>query len=58
MDIEAVARALGVSKKFLYVNHKIEGPPAIKIGSLLRWRQADVRAYVDRKANTATGAAR
>jgi predicted DNA-binding transcriptional regulator AlpA len=57
MDVEAVARALGVSKKFVYVNHKTDGPPAIKIGNLLRWRPSDVLAYLNGKA-AGTAAAR
>lgn len=50
MDIEAVSRALGVSKKYVYANHKVDGPPALKIGSLLRWRRDDVQRWIESKA--------
>jgi predicted DNA-binding transcriptional regulator AlpA len=50
LDIEAVARTLCVSKKYVYANHKVDGPPAIRIGSLLRWRSSDLQRWIEAKA--------
>lgn len=49
MRIDEVARVLGVSKKYIYVNHD-KGemcPRPLKLGQQLRWRPEDVRSFID-----------
>lgn len=42
------AEMLGVSKSSLYgLRYVGDAPPAIKVGSRLRWRRADVEAWMD-----------
>lgn len=48
LPLEALAAILGVKKTTLYVRRAKDGnlPPAIKIGGRLRFRQADVQAWL------------
>ncbi|OZB80503.1 MAG: hypothetical protein B7X41_17820 [Microbacterium sp. 14-71-5] len=50
LSIEDVAAQLGVPVKTIYywrTLHPEYGPPAIKVGKYLRWRPADVEAWID-----------
>jgi excisionase family DNA binding protein len=48
MTPDAVAEVLGVPRATLYEwRYRREGPPAIKIGRHLRYRPADVEAWID-----------
>jgi predicted DNA-binding transcriptional regulator AlpA len=47
-DAAEVGRQLGFTAKTIQNWHALgEGPPAIKLGSRLRWRPADVARWVD-----------
>jgi len=42
------AELLGISKSSLYgLRYVGEAPPAVKVGSRLRWRRADVEAWME-----------
>lgn len=50
LAVEDVAAQLGVAVKTIYqwrLRRPIYGPPAIKVGKYLRWKQADVDAWID-----------
>jgi excisionase family DNA binding protein len=56
MTVEEVAEYLGLSVDTLYSyrsNGADLGPPAIRIGRRLRWRQTDVDAWIDERAEKA-----
>lgn len=50
LTIEDVAAQLGVAVQTIYgwrTRQPIYGPPAIKVGKYLRWKPADVDAWID-----------
>lgn len=50
LTAEELAEFLGVSVATLYQwRWKNTGPPALKVGRYLRWRQADVDAWLDER---------
>ena len=51
LDVNETAAILGISKSSLYsMRYAGEAPPAIKVGSRLRWRRLDVDEWIeDRK---------
>ena len=48
LDVGDLCRLLRISRKGLYNRRHREGalPPAIKVGSSLRWRPGDVEAWL------------
>lgn len=49
LTIEEVGEQIGVSPKTIYkwrTRRPIYGPPAFKVGKYLRWKQADVDAWI------------
>lgn len=53
LTTEEVAEQLGVAVNTLYdwrARRPVYGPPAIKVGKYLRWRPADVEAWIDAQA--------
>jgi excisionase family DNA binding protein len=53
---QEVATFLGVDVQTLYRwRHEHRGPRAIKVGKYLRYRTADVEAYLDKQASTPAG---
>lgn len=54
LTTEEVAEQLGLSVKTLYQWHSQKphpkGPVPIKVGKYLRWRPADVEAWIDAQA--------
>lgn len=50
LTAEEVAEQLQVAVNTLYdwrTRKPVYGPPAIKVGKYLRWKQADVEAWID-----------
>ena len=48
LTVEEVAARLRISPGSLYnLRYGSAAPPAIRIGSRLRWRRADVEAWID-----------
>lgn len=46
-DLDGTAEYLGITSKSLYRRRERgEGPPAVKLGRLLRFRKADVDAWL------------
>lgn len=50
LNIKEIAQALGVSTATVNKWKKSEGFPHIKIGKSVRFRESDVRAWLDAKA--------
>lgn len=54
LDIHDLAKFLGVSEWTLYEwRNRRQGPPAIKVGRLLRWRPSDVETWLDQRVERA-----
>ena len=54
LDIHQLAELLGVSEWTLYEwRNRRQGPPAIKVGRLLRWRLTDVETWLDQRRERA-----
>ena len=54
LDIHELAEYLGVSEWTLYEwRNRRQGPPAIKVGRLLRWRMSDVESWLDQRVEHA-----
>lgn len=51
LNIKEIAAALGVSTATVNKWKKGEGLPHIKVGKSVRFREADVRAWLDTKAS-------
>jgi excisionase family DNA binding protein len=51
LRVNQVAEYLGVQPQTLdYWRHTRRGPRSLKVGGLVRWRQADVEAWLARNA--------
>lgn len=56
LNVEQVAQYLGCSKKTLYnLRTRHQGPPAIKIGGILRFRPCDVESWLDEHRDEGSG---
>lgn len=56
LDIDMLAKLLGVSKSTIYrlrCYSPEKVPPAIKIGSHVRWRPSDVQAWLEKQSEVA-----
>lgn len=50
LSTSETAEVLGISRSSLYgLRYVGDAPPAIKVGSRLRWRRSDVEAWIDEK---------
>lgn len=47
MTLEELAEFLGVTPRWIYDNHKAQGIPAFQIGRTLRFRRADIDAWLE-----------
>ncbi|WP_374477663.1 helix-turn-helix transcriptional regulator [Zoogloea sp.] len=56
---QTLAAALGLAEQTIYNRHSTGGnlPPAIKLGRLLRFRPADVEAWLERQKQPSPSAA-
>jgi excisionase family DNA binding protein len=53
IDVEQLAAYLAVPVKTLYSwRYRKQGPPALRIGRHLRYRQSDVREWIDEQVQT------
>ncbi len=50
-DVKETARYFKASKSWVYKQHEKGSLPAVRLGGLLRFRPADVRAYVANMAS-------
>lgn len=50
LNVKEIAAALGVSTATVNKWKKAEGLPHIKVGKSVRFRESDVRAWLDSKA--------
>ena len=57
LDTKDLCRLLGLTEKGLYNRRYREGalPPAIRLGSSLRWRQEDVDAWLNEQQESEVG---
>lgn len=51
LNIKEIATALGVSTATVNKWKKLESLPHLKVGKSVRFREADVRAWLDTKAS-------
>ncbi len=55
LTVDEVAGLLRISPSSLYnLRYAREAPPAIRVGSRLRWRRADVEAWIESRAESST----
>lgn len=58
LSVEAVSEWLGVPRgTLLNWRYRGDGPRSIKVGGSVRYRRADVEAYLDQQASTPAPAA-